>query len=61
MPALSAVIMHVQVLSGQHMRPNADTIPVAVLGPDPSLPPSIQANREPYAQGDWRKEPYAPR
>ncbi|GAB4817034.1 hypothetical protein N2152v2_004080 [Parachlorella kessleri] len=25
------------------------------------LPPSIQANREPYKHGDWRKTPYAPR
>ena len=25
------------------------------------LPESIQANREPYLQGDWRKQPYIPR
>ena len=25
------------------------------------LPESILANREPYLQGDWRKEPYIPR
>ena len=25
------------------------------------LPDSILANREPYLQGDWRKEPYIPR
>ena len=26
-----------------------------------ALPQSILANREPYLQGDWRKEPYIPR
>ena len=26
-----------------------------------ALPESILANREPYLQGDWRKEPYIPR
>lgn len=31
-------------------------------GPSPSrLPPSILANKEPYRQGDWRREPYPAR
>ena len=29
--------------------------------PNSQLPESIQMNREPYMQGDWRKEPYIPR
>lgn len=29
--------------------------------PDSQLPESIQTNREPYMQGDWRKEPYIAR
>jgi hypothetical protein len=29
--------------------------------PVASLPESIQANREAYAQGEWRKRPYAAR
>ena len=29
--------------------------------PASDLPPSIQANREPYWQGDWRKQPYSAR
>ena len=31
------------------------------LEPDSDLPLSIQANREPYWQGEWRKQPYSAR
>ncbi len=33
----------------------------AALAAAATLPESILANREPYLQGDWRKEPYIPR
>ncbi len=35
--------------------------PVERYVPNSQLPESIQLNREPYMQGDWRKEPYIPR
>ena len=35
--------------------------PVAAPVRQVALPESILANREPYLQGDWRKEPYIPR
>lgn len=35
--------------------------PVERYVPNSQLPESIQMNREPYMQGDWRKEPYIPR
>ena len=53
--------MMVQVLAGHHMRKATDHVAVSVTAADVTLPASIQANREPYMQGDWRKEPYAPR
>ena len=35
--------------------------PVERYVPNSQLPESIQMNREPYMQGEWRKEPYIPR
>ena len=35
--------------------------PVERYVPSSQLPESIQMNREPYMQGEWRKEPYIPR
>jgi hypothetical protein len=35
--------------------------PVERYVPNSQLPQSIQRNREPYVQGEWRKEPYIPR
>ena len=35
--------------------------PVERYVPNSQLPQSIQRNREPYMQGEWRKEPYIPR
>ena len=32
-----------------------------VYTPPTNLPESIQANREAYAQGEWRQQPYVPR
>lgn len=34
---------------------------VAAMAPIVNLPKSIQANREPYRHGDWRKTPFVPR
>lgn len=49
-----------QILISQHMRRGLHET-VAVTPVEIPLPASIQANREPYLQGDWRQLPYAPR
>ncbi len=51
----------------QALGPGKEDGAAAALPPRPApvrqikLPESILANREPYLQGDWRKEPYIPR
>lgn len=47
--------------SGNSNGHNSAPRPVRPVVARGALPESIQANREPYLQGDWRKEPYIPR
>lgn len=47
--------------SGNSNGQNSAQRPVRPVVSRGALPESIQANREPYLQGDWRKEPYIPR
>lgn len=51
---------HVQGLADMGERPSTKPAETS-YEPASDLPPSIQANREPYWQGEWRKQPYSAR
>lgn len=60
--AILAVVTAARGSSGNNNgQTSTQRIPRPVVVKGGALPECIQANREPYLQGDWRREPYIPR
>lgn len=62
---IGAIVAVVSAARGSSGNNNGQTstqrMPRPVVAKGGALPECIQANREPYLQGDWRREPYIPR
>ncbi|CAL8467814.1 g7352 [Coccomyxa elongata] len=60
--AIVAVVSAARGSSGNNNgQTSTQRMPRPVVAKGGALPECIQANREPYLQGDWRREPYIPR